>query len=302
MLDRHQMAGPQMKRGRVSVHLAPLTRETTAPPNRARHESMSMANETKALNVLLGLAAGDRIGGPLQMALCVAESLAERRGFDSDDILARYLDWWRTEGFDTGPTAGEVFACIERGMTPAEASRHVDCLARGMTAGCNPAHRNVALALTPYISDDELAEAAMIEARITHIHPLAGDVAAAAVRLCRALLHGASSQDALDFAAAGRLSETRDALALRDFGKVNRGGYAPDVLRAAAFFVDSSQDLAEALERAIVFAGVSNYCPVLVGSIGGARWWGESLAPHWHERHGGLIERIWAVVRRLTDQ
>jgi ADP-ribosylglycohydrolase len=67
--------------------------------------------------VLLGLAAGDRNGGPIRMAARLAESLADRRRFDPDDILARYLDWWRDGAFDTGPTAATVFSLIE-GWSP----------------------------------------------------------------------------------------------------------------------------------------------------------------------------------------
>ena len=58
---------------------------------------------------LLGLAAGDRNGGPIRMAVRLAESLSDRRRFDPEDVLARYLAWWRDGAFDTGPTAATVF-------------------------------------------------------------------------------------------------------------------------------------------------------------------------------------------------
>ena len=57
--------------------------------------------------VLLGLAAGDRNGGPIRMAVRLAESLSERWRFDPDDILTRYLAWWRDGAFDTGPTTAD---------------------------------------------------------------------------------------------------------------------------------------------------------------------------------------------------
>ena len=56
--------------------------------------------------VLLGLAAGDRNGGPIRMAVRLAESLSERRRFDPEDILSRYLAWWRDGAFDTGTDDG----------------------------------------------------------------------------------------------------------------------------------------------------------------------------------------------------
>jgi len=65
---------------------------------------------------LIGLAAGDRIGGPVRMAVRLAESLADRRRFDPGDVLVRYLGWWREGAFDTGPTAAEVLALIDAGV------------------------------------------------------------------------------------------------------------------------------------------------------------------------------------------
>ena len=41
--------------------------------------------------VLVGLAAGDRIGGPVRMAVRLAESLTARNGFAPPDVLDRYL-------------------------------------------------------------------------------------------------------------------------------------------------------------------------------------------------------------------
>ena len=45
--------------------------------------------------VLLGLAAGDRNGGPIRMAVLLAESLLELGRFDPQDTVGRYLRWWR---------------------------------------------------------------------------------------------------------------------------------------------------------------------------------------------------------------
>lgn len=43
--------------------------------------------------VLVGLAAGDRNGGPTRMAVRLAESPLDCDGFDVADILERYLRW-----------------------------------------------------------------------------------------------------------------------------------------------------------------------------------------------------------------
>ena len=250
--------------------------------------------------ILLGLAAGDQIGGPTRMAVRVAESLAARVAFDPDDILSRYLEWWIGDGFDTGPTAEAAFELISSGKTVDEATREVDRKAGGLTAGCNPAHRSAALALCAFLADESLAEAAMTEARLTHYHPLAGDVAAASVRICRALLTGKTWQKALIFAADNRMVATQAAFEPVTEQQLSKGGYAPDVLQAALWFVGQSNNLENALQRSIQFAGYSNYCPVLVGSIGGARWGVGSLKPEWFQHQGDMVERLRAAARALN--
>ena len=76
--------------------------------------------QDRVRGVLLGLAAGDRNGGPIRMAVRLAESLTERRYFDPDDILARYLAWWWEGAFDTGPTTGTMLSLIDGSTMAAE--------------------------------------------------------------------------------------------------------------------------------------------------------------------------------------
>jgi len=141
-------------------------------------------NETRdrVKGILLGLAAGDKIGGPLCMALQVAESLIDCNGFDMEDIGRRYLKWWRREGFDTGPTSDMVFQLVISGQSFNIAARQVHEETNGYTAGCNPAHRAVPLVMCAELGDDDLAGAAIADAGLTHHHALAGDVSAAVVR------------------------------------------------------------------------------------------------------------------------
>jgi ADP-ribosylglycohydrolase len=249
---------------------------------------------------LLGLASGDRVGGPTRMALRVAESLAENGAFDPDDIFGRYFIWWDTEGFDCGPTVNAVFQLVSSGTPRQAACIEVDRRVGGMTAGCNPAHRSVALALLGSLPDSLLGHAARAEAELTHVHPLAGDVAAATVRVCRALIAGRSWPEALSWGKEDRLPETQHAFDEVSQSDLSRSGYAPDVFGAALWFVGNSQSLDEALRRSIQFAGPSNYCPVLVGSIGGARWGVEANAKEWYAHHDArYLNRIRTVARAL---
>src|SRR5690349_9610125 len=95
----------------------------------------------RSRGVLLGLAAGDLNGGPVRMALRLGQSLLACGELEPDDLLPRYLSWWREDGIDSGPTTARVFELIDAGLTPKQAVEQAHRDWGGLTAGCNPAHR-----------------------------------------------------------------------------------------------------------------------------------------------------------------
>lgn len=245
--------------------------------------------EDRCQGVLIGLAAGDQVGGPIRMALCLAESLLDCGGFNSGDILNRYLAWWREGAFDTGPVSGRALELMASGIPCQEATVQVHREFGGKTAGCNPAHRSPPLSMLAAIADNELRTYAMAEARLTHHDPVAGEVAAATSKLCRSLVRG----DGWDVAVrqCGPFAS--------DDGPGNNGGFAPDVLRAAVHFLSTSGQFAEALAGARPFAGAANYCPVLVGAIAGARW-GASAIPSSALAHVDILPRVRTTAEDLV--
>jgi ADP-ribosylglycohydrolase len=153
--------------------------------------------EDRCWGVLIGLAAGDKIGGPIRMAMRLAESLVACGGFNAADILQRYLAWWHEGAFDTGPVSDRAFALLATGMPVQEATALVHRELGGKTAGCNPAHRSSPLSMLAAIADNDLAAIAMAEAGLTHHDPVGGEIAATVNRLCRALIRGAALDVAL---------------------------------------------------------------------------------------------------------
>ncbi len=218
--------------------------------------------------VIRGLAAGDTIGGPTAIASVLASSVLDAGHYQPDLTADRYLDWWCAEGFDTGPVFALVMGARVDGATTADAVAQAHEMLDAQTAGCNPAHRAPALAVTLDRDIQGLVEAVKADAELTHYDPLAGDVAAAVAVLCRMLIDGESWQEAKPIAADGRLPETAAAIVGGDGALPNDGGYAPEVLHAAIHFLDAfGPDVG--LIEAKAFAGGANYCPVLVGAIGG---------------------------------
>ena len=290
------LAGDPLHRG---AFLPQVVESSVPQPNHSMEQNQSSRTSTHARRhgLLLGLAAGDKNGGPIQMALCLAESLAEHRRFDLESIWQAYFQWWAREGFDTGPTAESVFRHVADGMPWKDAAGVVNAERGGQTVGCNPAHRASPLAMATFLMPGELSELAMREAALTHAHSLAGEVSAAVIELCRGLIDGLPWKAAIKSASASRTPEVAAALMLAEGHPLDDSGYSPEVLRAAVFFVDSSHDFSSALEASLKFAGPANYSPVLVGAIAGSRYGAESVcATHWPAQQ--IVERI----RRLTDR
>lgn len=172
----------------------------------------------------------------------------------------------------------------------------------GRTAGCNPAHRSSPLALCAHLPNSALHEAATTEARLTHWHPLAGEVASAVVRLCRALILGIPWLEALDLVRATASNEVQKALDPRCEAPLSTGGYAPEVLHAAVAFINEADDFTSALHASLEFAGPANYSPVLVGSIGGARWGRSQISNEDLQHQRNLLTRLSLVARDLAKE
>ncbi|MCB9742610.1 MAG: ADP-ribosylglycohydrolase family protein [Alphaproteobacteria bacterium] len=262
---------------------------------------MSDASATdRARGLLLGLAAGDRNGGPIRMALELAESLIEHRRYSGPDVFHRYLTWYQAEGFDTGPIARQVFTEALRGVPQPEAVLSAHERAGHLSAGCNPAHRAGPLAAAIGVTDEDLPRAAQAEAALTHYDPLAGEVCAGLVLACRALIRGVPWELALAKARRGRDHEVALALKPQRNVTLDSGGYAPAVLRAAVWFVSESRWPAEAVKASIDFAGPENYAPVIVGALSGARWGASGIEDTMLRHLGELRPRVEAAAERLA--
>lgn len=251
--------------------------------------------------IILGLAAGDRIGGPIRMALRLAESLRDNNSFNPEDIGQRYLQWWSEGAFDTGPVVAQVMEFVTTsGMPFEQAAVIVDQARQGKTAGCNPAHRSAPLAMLASLQDSQLSQAAITEARLTHHNPIAGDVAAAVVILCRSLIRGEPWEIA--FSVIAKVTEEVGlAIESQSEADLSQSGFAPDVLNAAIFFVETSDSFQTALNRSIRFAGGANYCPVLVGSIAGARWGARQIGDDLLRHHNNdLVTQLRSVAADLA--
>src|SRR5262249_52474126 len=88
--------------------------------------------QDRCRGVLLGLAAGDRNGGPIRMAVRLAESLLELGRFDPADTVGRYLRWWRGGALATRPRRGRGRRVLAGGPGAPRAARALTAAPRAV--------------------------------------------------------------------------------------------------------------------------------------------------------------------------
>ena len=211
--------------------------------------------------LLEGIKEGDQIGGPYQLAKIFSKSLKSNNGFNEDDLRRRYLDWWASDAFDTGPTYASVFNKIQKGMDAKLAVKKVHEEFGFNTSGCGPVHRATPLAGKFTIPTNQLISIARKEAKITHFDEDAGNGSAIVIMICRYLLEGRSFKDAENLVSNNE--NLKESWIKLQNAKLQPDGYIFNVIHSALYFITENKSL----DDAIKFSGKANYCSVLVGAI-----------------------------------
>lgn len=204
----------------------------------------------RAKGCLVGLAAGDALGGPLEfmsreqirikhglvrdflgggwlglrpgqgtddtaMATALAESLVDKGGFDAGDAAARYVEWLRSEPLDVGHTTRRALAWLADGGDLESASRTAHEQGEHKSAGNGTVMRCAPLAVRYRRDRGRLVDASLADARITHYDRRAGSGSA-----CLNLLLAMTLDDAVPRGPGGRPADLlpRVSEALEPYG------------------------------------------------------------------------------------
>ncbi len=246
------------------------------------------------------------------MALCLAESLVSKQGFDARDQMARYLNWyrwgyWSSTGtcFDIGNTVREALEIFERSEFPYSGSVSRSAAGNGSLMRLAP----IALFFHPNMAD--VVNFATQSSRTTH-------GASEAVESCQLLAYIlarcllgtpkdqilrasdlALAEPAVAGLAAGAYRNKRD-------DQIAGTGYAVASLEAALWCFDRTESFGEAILKAVNLGDDADTTAAIVGQIAGAFYGVEGIPAHWLEHLWlkdsivGLAEAIYglAIARR----
>jgi ADP-ribosyl-[dinitrogen reductase] hydrolase len=254
------------------------------------------------------------------MAMCLAESLVERGGFDAADQMERYLRWWKSgywsstgRCFDIGGTVNSALARFERTRDPWSGPSDPN------TAGNGSLMRLAPVVLFFGSDVREAAKMAAESSRTTH-------GALEAVDACRyfgVVLAGAlaggpkeqilSSTYSEVSGLGGTLSPRIAAIAAGSFRSkrvpkpgenfdgmrhVCNSGYVVDTLEAALWAFSHHDDFRSGALAAANLGGDADTIAAVYGQLAGAYYGEEGIPPEWlgrlarREDIAGLAERL----------
>ena len=294
---------------------------------------------------LLGLAAGDAVGTTLEfkppgsfvpiedivgggpfglapgqwtddtsMALCLAESLIERQGFDPIDQSERYVRWYR-EGylsstgrcFDIGDTTRSALVRFERTREPYSGS------ADPMSAGNGSIMRLAPVPLAYARRPREAIERSGESSRTTHGAPVAVDACRYLGALIVGAVNGVGREELLSerytpisgYWEEHPLSPEIDEIAAGSFKhreppQIKGKGYVVKSLEAALWAFHRSDTFREGCLLAVNLGDDADTTGAVYGQLAGSFWGEKGIPESWRAKlaHHSLIE---SLAERLLD-
>jgi ADP-ribosylglycohydrolase len=224
------------------------------------------------------------------MALCLAESLAEREGFDPADQLERYGRWQR-EGYlsATGQCLG-VTAATARALAaaPWRAQPLADAQLRSLL-DAEPLSRVAPVVLHAYASPNEAIALAGEAARATCEAPRVLD----ACRLLAAMLHAALRGEPRERVLAPPAAAFGERALHREVARIATRSYDDDytppaadggalaVLDLARWCLASTRSFREGVLRAVNLGGDSDAIAAVYGQLAGAHYGVAAIPAGW---------------------
>jgi ADP-ribosyl-[dinitrogen reductase] hydrolase len=240
------------------------------------------------------------------MALCLAESLLTKNGFNAADQMGRYLNWWQWgylsstgECFDIGTTVSQALAQYQQTAEPFAGSTDP------YSAGNGSLMRLAPVVLFYFPDARQIQSFAADSSRTTHAAPEAIECCQLFAGLIARALEGATKADLRQSSSAKFSQPKVTAMARGDYlGKtevdIKGSGYSVQSLEAALWCFQQTDSFAAAILLAANLGDDADTTAAITGQLAGAYYGVRGIPEHWLERlHDS--EEIAATADRLLD-
>ncbi|MEJ5061039.1 MULTISPECIES: ADP-ribosylglycohydrolase family protein [unclassified Pseudomonas] len=239
------------------------------------------------------------------MALCLAESLLTKNGFDATDQMNRYLDWWQHghlsstgECFDIGMTVSDALARFQETGKPFAGSSDP------YTAGNGSLMRLVPVVLYCFPDRERARTFAAKSSRTTHAAPEAVECCLLFAELICNALQGKPKRELLS-ASHTFLEPKVAAIARGDYlakpeSCIRGSGYCIASLEAALWCFHHTDSFAAATLKAANLGDDADTTAAIVGQLAGAHYGVQAIPKDWLDKLH-LREGIEAMADALLD-
>lgn len=278
--------------------------------------------ESRYRGCLLGLACGDAVGTTLEfstrgnfepitdmvgggpfdlqpgqwtddtaMAICLAQSLLHRDGFDATDQMNRYMNWWRWgypsptgECFDIGVTVQSALLRFSATGNPLAGSTDPQ------TAGNGSLMRLAPIVLRYFPDVEAILQYARLSSQTTHGATEAVECCALLAEVIANVLSGVDSKSAaikvvqqgLTSPAVLRLSGIEFAGKNRD--EIRGSGYCVESLEAALWCFANTDSFETAILAAVNLGDDADTTAAITGQVAGAFYGVDGIPGHWRKQ------------------
>ncbi|MBR6097717.1 ADP-ribosylglycohydrolase family protein [Candidatus Saccharibacteria bacterium] len=293
------------------------------------HESGSEDMLNRARGMLVGLAVGDALGVPIEfgftaqdieanienvmkmlkyrgmrgvwsddtsMALCLGDSLVENAGYDSYDVMTKYL-LWRNQGYNSlaGPAFGiglqtnDVISKFEDSPVVGKDTEKEERAGNGGIMRLAPA-----IIARKDADIEDAIELGRISARETHnslMVEMTAEIFSAALYMA---LHGEDKEKILaecDNYLSDDLRESYDKEKANIFDRVaddgenlkDLGGYTVDALTIALWGLKNADSFEEGMQKVLCLSGDADTNGAIYGQLAGAYFGYKNIPQNWPE-------------------
>lgn len=251
------------------------------------------------------------------MALCLAESLVECRGFDPDDQMKRYIRWWRQghlsstgRCFDIGTTTRRALEEYERRLArnPVPSEDMAYCGSTHPDSAGNGSLMRLAPVVLYFANDPENAISyASLSSRTTHAATEAVDACRYFAGLLVGALQGRPKEELLaprftpveGLWSRQPLTPAIDTIAHGSFkskseSEIRGSGYVVPSLEAALWSFHTTTDFRSGILAAVNLGDDSDTTSAICGQLAGAFYGVEAIPPEWRQilAHRDRIEKL----------
>ncbi len=279
--------------------------------------------QDKFRGCLIGLAIGDALGGPVEeipkhlalavhrpitdlvgggyhrllpgqvtddteMALCLARSIAEKRGFDPADIAQRFVGWYEDNQIGAGGTTRAAINRLKQGYPWYDAANSEKCL---QSLGNGSVMRCAPVAMYDALHSDELVAHSHDQGIITHPHHHCIDSVLFVNTLLAHLLCGDKKQEAYEKALDSIIHNTEihqkyhNAHQRQEF---NTSGEVKATVETALHSFLTTNSFEDALLKAVNMGGDADTRGAVTGAMVGALFGEKAIPGKWKYK---LIDR-----------